>query len=217
MDEDKVVITYETIFELLRREKDREALQKLEKTFFQDILDYLKERKDILINQKSSLTNPEERKKNEKQFQNIKKLVSDFYDRREKKIISMALDKSRTKEDLADTSTLLEEEKNLFEKLVRLLNENRSNVLYRVLDLETTKKEEEKEETETEKKVKDIEEEDKKEKSALMVRFIHAVPKFIGKELEEYGPFEEEEITNLPEEIANVLIKKGRAEEIRES
>ncbi len=215
MDEDKVVITYETIFELLRREKDRAELQKLEKTFFQDILDYLKERKEILINQKSSLTNPEERKKNERQFQNTKKLVSDFYDRREKKIINMALDKSRTKEDLADTTTLLEEEKNLFEKLVRLLNENRSNVLYRVLDLETTKKEEETEKIKED--VKDIEEEDKKEKSALMVRFINAVPKFIGKELEEYGPFEEEEITNLPKEIANVLINKGRAEEIRES
>ena len=38
MDENRIVITYETIFELLRREKEREALQKLENTFLEDVL-----------------------------------------------------------------------------------------------------------------------------------------------------------------------------------
>ena len=79
-----MVITYETIFELLRREKDREALQKLEKTFFQDILGYLKEKKGIMVNQESTLAGTEEKRKSEKQFENIKKLVREFYDRREK-------------------------------------------------------------------------------------------------------------------------------------
>jgi len=215
MDENKIVITYETIFELLRREKDREALQKLEKTFFQDILDYLKEKKGIMVNQESTLAGTEEKRKSEKQFENIKKLVREFYDRREKKIINLAIDKSRTDSDLIDASNLLEEEKIFFEKIVELLKYNRVNVLYRLLDLEIPKPQDEtKEKKEEAVNKKYIE---KEEKPDLMVRFIHAVPKFVGKELEEYGPFEEEEITNLPKDIAGVLIEKGRAEEIEEN
>ena len=55
------------------------------------------------------------------------------------------------------------------------------------------------------------------DKSTKIVRFLYAVPKFVGKELEEYGPFAEEDIANLPGEIADVLITQGNAEEITES
>jgi len=34
-------------------------------------------------------------------------------------------------------------------------------------------------------------------------------------ELEEYGPFQEEDIANLPSEIADLLISKGKVEEIK--
>ena len=47
-----------------------------------------------------------------------------------------------------------------------------------------------------------------------VVRFLLAVPKFVGTELEDYGPYEEEEIANLPNNIAKVLIERGRAEKI---
>lgn len=215
MDENRIIITYETIFELLRREKEREALQKLEKTFFQDILDYLKEKKKIMISQESMLISPEEKKKNEKQLENIKKLLKEFYERREKKIINLAIDKVRVGSDLIDTSSLLEEEKRFFQRLINLLSESRTNVLDRLLNLEMPKLDEEK----TEKKEEIVGKENVRpeEKSSVMVRFIHAVPKFIGKELEEYGPFEEEEMANLPREIAEVLIGKERAEEIKEN
>ena len=53
-------------------------------------------------------------------------------------------------------------------------------------------------------------------KPAKLVRFMHSVPKFVGPELEEHGPFKEEDIANLPMEIADVLINKGKAEEIKE-
>ena len=49
-----------------------------------------------------------------------------------------------------------------------------------------------------------------------LVRFLTHVPKFVGPELEEYGPFESEDIANLPAEIAEVLIDKGKVEEIIE-
>lgn len=214
MDENRIVITYETIFELLRREKEREALQKLENTFLEDVLGYLKERKSIIKEQESKLIDPEEKKRNEKQFENTKKIVREFYEKRERKIISLAVDKIMIGNGAVDTTNLLHEEMLLFQRLVNLLNEHRANVLNKLLNLETQKPEET-----TEKTSNTIENNAAKEeeKTVLMVRFVHAVPKFVGKEIEEYGPFEEEEIANLPREIANVLIGKGRAEEIKES
>ena len=53
-------------------------------------------------------------------------------------------------------------------------------------------------------------------KPVKLLRFLSHVSKFVGTELEEYGPFEEEDIANLPTEIADVLIAKGKAEEIKE-
>ena len=49
-----------------------------------------------------------------------------------------------------------------------------------------------------------------------MIRFLSPVPKFLGKELETYGPFGEDDVANLPSEIAAILIAKGRVEEIHE-
>jgi len=47
------------------------------------------------------------------------------------------------------------------------------------------------------------------------VRFIKPVPKFLGSEMETYGPFEENDIASLPSKIANILVKKNRAEEMQ--
>ena len=42
-------ISYTTLFELLRREKDREELQKLQKTFFEDVKSYIQEKQKNLL------------------------------------------------------------------------------------------------------------------------------------------------------------------------
>ena len=49
MQESKeVAITFETIYEILRREKNKEDLQRIDNDFFQDVLNYLKEKQQIL-------------------------------------------------------------------------------------------------------------------------------------------------------------------------
>jgi len=42
--EKQVRITYETLYELLRREKSNDELQKLDESFFRDVIEYLAER-----------------------------------------------------------------------------------------------------------------------------------------------------------------------------
>ena len=207
----EVVITYETLFELLQREKERNDLQKLEPTFFSDVIGYVKDKKKILTAKDATFAQ-EERRKTERQLENIYKILKEFYERREKKIIALALDKSRTKSSLIDTGALLKEERVVFEALTNLLDTYRESILYSVLNekmpfmqLIGDKKTKEGFKTALELK-----------KPTKLVRFMAYVSKFVGPELEEYGPFGEEDIASLPSEVANVLVSKGMAEEINE-
>jgi len=209
-DNEEVTITHETLFELLRREKDRGELQLLDKAFFANVLRYLKDKQTIITKQQTDLFSAEEKRKTEGQLENVKKIIRDLYDKREKKVISMAVDKSKNKSSIIDNSVFLKEEKELFGNIVKILDMGRENILFNIIELKepaalggiNLEKKEVKAEKEEEKK------------DTKLVRFLNAVPKFVGKELEEYGPFEEEDIASLPIELADVLINKERAEEI---
>ena len=47
------------------------------------------------------------------------------------------------------------------------------------------------------------------------IKIINSIPKFINKDLKTFGPYLREDIAKLPDEIADILIKKNRAEEIK--
>jgi len=133
----EINITYETLFELLRREKNREELQKLDDNFFSDVVNYLKDKKSALELPKNDIFAAEERRKAENQLGNIKNILKEIYEKREKKIMHMALDMSRTSvgilnSEIIDTSNMLKEEKELFDCLVQNLNNIRKGVLFRV-------------------------------------------------------------------------------------
>ncbi len=221
-EEKSVNITYETLFELLRLEKAKEELQRLDATFYQDVVNYLKEKHEILKEIKSSeMFSDVDRESTEKQIMNIKRLLRDLYDRREKKIINMALNKTRANAHIADMQNMLAEERKFFESLVALLEKYRKDILYKILELKLPSadsitysyREEPKERSDF---VSATELKDNGKKDKAMVRFIHPVPRFVGPELEEYGPFENEDIALLPTEVANVLVFKKRAEIIDE-
>ena len=216
-DKEEVTITYETLFELLRREKERGELQKLDSSFFNNVLRYLKDKQIVITKQQTDSLSLEDKRKIEDQFENVKRIIKELYDKREKKIISMAIDKSKNSSSIVDNSVFLNPEKELFDNAVKLLSMSRENILFNIIKMKEpaalqgagfiTKSE-----------VQGTDPAPKKEekKDTKLVRFLNAVPKFVGKELEEYGPFEEEDIASLPVEIANVLINKERVEEISE-
>ena len=209
----EVVITYETLYELLKRERERTDLQKLEPAFFSDTINYIKDKKKILeAKSEDSVFEPEERRKTERQLENIYKIVKELYERRERKIISLATDKSRTKSNLIDASGLLKEEKVFFDALTNMLDNYREAILFAVLNekMPFMQSLDEKKPAEIFRSAIEL------KKPTRLVRFTSHVPKFVGPELEEYGPFEEEDIANLPTEVVDILISKGKAEEIKE-
>lgn len=200
----ETIITYETLYEILRKEKYEKELQTLDRNFFQNVIKYLEEKQNILNSQKDKKgIFSSEIQKTKKQLENIKKILKELYERRENKIIQLALFSSRIK-GKEDISAMLPEEKKLYKSLVETLNLFRKDILFNILSTKLPKL-----------KPKDIKIEKKEPKSTKLVRVLHSIPKFIGDDLNVYGPFEKEDISNLPKRVAEVLIKKNRAEEIK--
>ncbi len=221
-----IVITYDTLFEILRNEKTKDDLQKLHDTFFNDVVNYLGEKKNSVTKEKEQqgLFELDEKEKKLHQIANIKKILKDIYERREKKIISMALNKSRFSSNIIDTSALLDEERLFYEMIVSLLDSKRNNILSKLLNGELPEKlkveiKENNEDNQIDETNQESADEIKKEadESAKLVRFLTAVPQFMGEDMREYGPYDEEDVSKLPSEIADVLINKERAEEIKEN
>lgn len=197
-----IVITYETIFELLRSEKNKNELQKLDPNFYSDLVDYLKDKNEILSKDNDSIFAQQDMKKTQIELANIRKMIRELYERREKKIVGLALIKSRTDSAIIDTSALLEEETLFFEHMVQNFDRFRVKILDKVLDMEKPALGNE------EKNIKKV------KKDNTTIRFLSAIPKFLGTQLEIYGPFNAEDIANIPTNLANILISKKRAEEL---
>lgn len=240
-DSEEMNLSYELLFEIVRREKNRDDLQKLPKNFYPKLSEYLKEKQKALSAENSDLFTAEEIEKTRVQLSNTKKLISDLFERREKKIISLALNKIRTQSAIIDTSAVLKEETHFYEKLMHVLSEFRGEVLVNLHNKTLlnyipkpakqyeVKKEEAKgvkdeivsQRTEDMQpsKVADhpykSEISDKPKDDTKTVRFVAKIPKFMGKSMEVYGPYNEDDIASFPVQIANILIKKGKAEEIQ--
>jgi len=193
-----VIITFETLYELLTREKSRKELQKIDPDFFQSVTSYLEEKNLILKSQKDTEIFTSEKQKTEKQIQNIKKIIQQLYEKRQSKIIETTIFASRSKKILQGiTINMLPEEKELYNNILEILNKNKNEVLINLLNGKNPK-------------AKTL----KSENINILIRFLEAVPKFVGIDEITYGPFEKEDIANLPSKIANIIIKKNRAEKI---
>jgi DNA replication initiation complex subunit (GINS family) len=138
MTEDSVAITYETLYEILRSEKNKEELCELDEIFYANVLEYLKEKTRILeeASSKSDIFSLDEKDNTQVQLRNIRKIIREIYERREKKIINMALNKSRTNSDIIDTSNLLNPEQKFFQTLTGLFDKFRFGILAQILSLQ---------------------------------------------------------------------------------
>lgn len=196
-----ITITYDVLYEILRLEKTRKEIQELDKNFFTNLLSYIKEKHTILeTQQKENNIFSKEFEKTQKQIQNIKKMLKELYERRETKIIQLALYSSRT-QNKPDNTPLLTEEKEMLKSITQNLNNYRRDILYSLLKSKTP-------EITQEEKV-EIKPQNK------LVRLTHALPQFVAEDLNTYGPFDEEDVVNLPEKAASVLINRNKAKEIK--
>jgi len=204
-----IIITYETLYDLLRREKNRPELQKMPDNYISDLLNYLKKKKEILQSQeqKKSIFTTIEVQKTRKQVESIQKIIKELYERRETKIIQLAMISSRTNIETEEKSVMLAEEREFYDSLMKKLDYYRENVLYQLSNCNQPK-------IKINDKPKDLKIDEKPKKSTKSIQILTNIPKFIGTDLESYGPFEQKETIEMSIEIADLLIKQEKAKEI---
>jgi len=276
-----IKVTLGTLYNILRNEKKREDLQELNSSFFVDVVSYLREKKALLNSgsDEDELFASSEQDKLGYELRSIKRILKEIYEKREKKIIDIALNKSRTKSDIIDTSHMLREEKDFFNYIVGTLDKYRKGILLHLfkgelpfLDIDVKREinsekevvverstfdkfedvepmasegsgyvddseegdqegysNEEPEESNEDEKPETQESESSSEEEAdkfeggstelldsnfVKVKFLHPVPRFIWKNMKEYGPFSPGEETMIFPEVADLLVRKGRAEKV---
>jgi len=123
-----VQITYETLFNILRKERSLEELQSLDDSFWSQIITFINESKAFF-----ERTNSLEQEKARIKFQNINRILKEIYERREKKIVNLALNIVKTNNTaFADKRNMLPLEKEFFGEVIALLTKYKQGVLLQV-------------------------------------------------------------------------------------
>ena len=202
------LITNEKLYEILRKEKSRSELQQLESNFYDKVKSYIQEKKIIIDSQKdkSTIFSKIELENTKKQIDTTRKIINELFEKREQKILLLALLCSKTNPENKEIDTQIQAENILYTQILDFLTTNRETNLVSLFNPEKQIIE----------KTKDINTTQSEQKNKLL-RITNPIPKFIGLDLNTYGPFDSEEVANLPNKIAEVLINNNRAIEIKQN
>jgi DNA replication initiation complex subunit (GINS family) len=129
----------------------------------------------------------------ESEFANANKIITDIFERRERKIILKALANIRTGSELAASDNLLLGEAKFYKRMESQLRTNRNTFLKGLLT--PVKREEE----------------EQKVLKTIKVRILEDIPSFVWDDEKAYGPFEKGSEQEIPEEIAEFLVDNNKA------
>jgi DNA replication initiation complex subunit (GINS family) len=250
---ENIRITLETLYDLLRNEKKREDLQKLDSSIYVDIVNYFKEKVSFLEKRKSDkdLFSSGEVDKMEYELRSIRRILKELYEKREKKIIDIAMNKSRTGSEIIDTSSMLPEEKEFYLRTLANLDEFRRGILFNIfkgeipeiagltvqrkladvgieayedtpspVNTSSTTQNKLAESTPEPQKPLEVTPESLKtaeppapppEVKRTKIKFTQPVPSFVWKDMKVYGPFSVGDETEIFMEVAELIVRKGRA------
>jgi DNA replication initiation complex subunit (GINS family) len=196
------LITYETIRNAHRAEKEEE-LQKLPQGFFEYVRSWFSH-KEKLKDTTSLL-----------EVENAKKLLEDIINRRERKIILSAL---RTIRGELPPTSLTDDERKFFDQLVNILKafRNEMNEKFRSYAEIVEEKVEEAKKSIEELKPVEIESKFIKPNGKLLVKALVDLPRFVGSNMESYGPLKTGDVIFVPEDVGKLLITRKVAENILE-
>jgi len=185
------MITYNDIYEALRKEKYSEQLQPLIKDFVKEVSIYLHEKEDISNNEKDLFS--ENKIKNKKQLENAISIFKELMLRRKKKLLELAFVSAETGVSKRDFENMLHFEKEAFEKIMKAMSEGEKS-MERILNGV---------------------EESIENKNKLII-FKNDIEEFLDLEGNKIGPFKKGDIVNLSQEIANILIVDNKADPVDE-
>lgn len=201
MEEDE--ISYKSLRKIQQIEKNSPVLSELKSSFYNELFEYLikldKRLEKESSSQKQMLIRDE--------TQNTKKIATNVYEQREKKILLAAVSKARGGNP--NLKNMLDAEKNLFDSVLDLLLQSRK----RFFEKKTKKNENVKSSMKVEPKKENIVEE-KKENFNPVLLVTKGVPEFIGTDTKKYN-LRKDDIVSMPENMSDMLLKRNVAEKIK--
>jgi len=183
------MLTYNDLYEILRKEKYSEQLQLLDKNFVSEVAAYLAEKKQA--SEKKDDMFSDVVIKTKKQLENAISIFKELITRRKKKILNLGFIAEETGISKRDFENMLEFEKEMFDKIINSLKE-------------------------ADVKINDTMNGKGKEKENVLIVFKENVDEFLDLSGEMVGPFEKGELANLPKEIVKILQNAGKAELVEE-
>lgn len=178
------MISYGDIYEAARKERYSEQLQKISKSFIQDVSSYLKEKKLSASKDDFSDSNI----KNKKQLENAITLFRELILRRRRKILNLVLIAAETGISKQDFENMLSIEKDLFEDFMKSIEG-------------------------CDRKLNDsLAGEEAKDLTNDLIVFVEELEEFFGFDGSKVGPFSKGDIANLPKDVAKILVEGGKAE-----
>lgn len=205
--------SYTKLRSLERMERQSPELTNIGNDFYRSAFDYIKELEKRFDEEMEK--NPSSKKVTliSDELRNTKRIWESIFERREKKVVQAALSAARGGSHMP--KSLTEQERIFYDELLEILQKNRNAVLGT---------EKEKHDNAVAKEVKNINnKEGSKGESHTheinaynvnkILRIIKDVPPFVGTDMKEYS-LKKEDVVTMPEDIANILLKRKVAQEI---
>jgi len=186
------MITYNELYDALRKERYSEQLQPIPKNFIKEVSAYLKDKKEIANKKNDDFSDTI--LKTKKQFENSIAIFKELILRRKKKILELAFVAAETGISKRDFENMLAIEKECFDSIMKSLEKSDKKVS---------------------EMLKGADEEDKRPKNKMIV-FVDDADEFLDIDGNKLGPFKKGDIANISEEVANILIVDKKAEAIEE-
>ncbi len=183
------MITYNDIYEALRKERYSEQLQPLAKNFISEVASYFHEKKEIASKQDDLFS--DSIIKTKKQYENAIAIFKELFLRRKKKLLNLAFIAAETGISKRDFENMLPFERELFDKIMSGMEKAEKSLL-------------------------EFLNEKAGEKKHKLVSFKEDVSEIMDLEGNPIGPFKAQTLANLPREIADILHKEGKIEYVDE-
>ena len=187
------MLSYNDLFEYLRKEKYGEQLQKLPSDFVSDFSDFLTETRKNFSSSDDLFS--EDSLKAKKQHENSMAIFKELMLKRKKKILNLVFIAAETGIMKKDFEDMIYFEKDLFENLVEKIS-SADKELNKLMNGKGKK-------TKGSKKT-----------SGKKVKLLDKVEEFVGMSGDTIGPFEKDVVTELDSQVAEILIESGKAEEV---
>lgn len=176
-------LDYDELRRIHRLEKNTSKLVEVDDDFITSLQVFVEDEKKKYLASLKNFSSSDAR-----EFTNLKRIIDDIFQMREKKILNKALISAHTSD--YDDNNMAIEEKETFKKIYKIIVEHREIFLSLFGEVE------------------------KASTDLTRLSILTDVPTFVGTDMKEYGPYQEGQEVELPSKVARLFITRKIAKEI---